>query len=365
MTSNKLDHCLSLLQQNEGDLKLLLEISQLYSELEDLEQAQAYLNKAKRIDRQSCLSIQGILNLKQGDTQKAKEHFLEALEQEKSAELKYNLAFTYYIDNSYEQAWSTLSDIRESEGFSDIPLLKARILQQQNKSEQAIELLAAQIKLNPDDAEALSFLSLLYFDNNDEASAAEFCQRALALNSELYDARLVDIMLRLLNQETQIDEIERLIKINPEDSRLWFALGSTYMGQGDFLLAEPHLARTLEIHPEFYDCHIALAWCQLLNNNIQEAHKTYQNAISIVDNLADGWGGLAIIYALNADLEQAAQLINKANSLNTDCFLTEIAQIIYLTFKNPQESEPSVLNTLMNPELAASEKLAFIMSELC
>ena len=84
-----------------------------------------------------------------------------------------------------------------------------------------------------------------------------------------------------------------------------------------------------------------------------------------MDNLADGWGGLAIIYALNADLEQAAQLINKANSLNADCFLTEIAQIIYLTFKNPQESEPSILSALMNQELAASEKLAFIMSELC
>ena len=171
-------------------------------------------------------------------------------------------------------------------------------------------------------------------------------------------------MLRLLNQETTIEEIEALLKVNPQDSRLWFALGSTYMGQGDFSSAEEHLEKTLEIHPEFYDCHLALAWCQLLNNKPQQAHVTYQNAISIVDYIADGWGGLAIIYALNADLEQAEQLIIKAQSLNSDCFLTQIAQTIYLTHKNPQQAQQHLFTSLSNQELAVSEKLALIINEL-
>jgi len=360
----KIENHLSFLLQDPENLNLLLEISNLYSELDDLAQAQSYLNKAKLLRPELCLGAQGLLNLKQGEIQKAKENFQEAIEHHNTPELQFNLAFTYYIDQDFENAWTILSSIKESDYLLEIQLLMARILQQQNELEKAINLLEAQIQQNPHDAEAISFLSLLYFDNNNESSAAEFSQRALALNSELYDAQLVNVMLRLLNQETTIDEIEALLKVNPQDSRLWFALGSTYMGQGDFSSAEEHLEKTLEIHPEFYDCHIALAWCQLLNNKPEQAHITYQNAISIVDYIADGWGGLAIIYALNADLEQTEQLIIKAQSLNSDCFLTQIAQTIYLTHKNPQQAQQHLFTSLSNQELVVSEKLALIINEL-
>ena len=347
-TQDKLDRHLSFLQQDEHNLNLLLEVSNLYSELNDLDKVQVYLNKAKVINPEACLAPQGLLALKQGNIQEAKEYFQEALLHNNSPDLHYNLGFTYYINNELDQALSILSSIKDPESLNSSQLLIARILHQQNQLEQAISLLEEQVKQDPDEAEALGFLSLLYFDVNNEALAHEFSQRALELSPDLYDAQLVELMLRLLHQETNIEEIEKLIEINPEDSRLWFALGSTYMSQGDFSSAEEHLQNTLKIHPEFYDCYIALAWCQLLNDKLDEAHETYQNAISTVDNLADGWGGLAIIYALNADLEKAEQLINKAQSLNPECFLTQIAQTIYLTYKNPQEAQQHLLTMLTN-----------------
>lgn len=233
-----------------------------------------------------------------------------------------------------------------------------------NELEQTIELLEAELKQNPNDAEALGLLSLVYFNNNNHELAEEFSKRALEIDSTLYEAQLVDVMLRLRTHEVKVEEIQTLLETNPEDSRLWFALGSTYMGLGEFAAAKEYLEKTIKIHPEFYDCYLTLAWCQLLNNKPQEALETYQNAITTADDLADGWGGLAIIYALNTDLEQAEQLIKKADSINQECFLTEIAEIIYLTYKNPEESDQQLLSVLINPELGFGEKLAFIINEL-
>jgi tetratricopeptide (TPR) repeat protein len=363
-TQDKLQRHLTFLAQDESNLNLLLEVSHLYMELNDLAAAKPYLDKASSINPEACLSYQAILHLRLGQFAEAIHYCKEALTYEDSSELRYHLAFTYFMSHELEQAWTILSSIKDEDYKSVSTLLMARILHQQNDMEQGIALLSEHIMEYPNEAEALGFLSLLYFDSNNEDLAKELSQRALTLNPSLYDAQLVDVMIRLLTQETTTDEIKELLDINPEDSRLWFALGSTYMTQGDFASASTHFQNTLAIHPEFYDCYIALAWCQLLNNEIKEAHETYQNAISLADTLADGWGGLAIIYALNADLEKAEQLINKASSLNPDCFLTQIAQTMYLNHTNPEQANKQLLATLTNQELPVSEKLALVIEAL-
>jgi tetratricopeptide (TPR) repeat protein len=363
-TQAKLDRHLSFLNQDENNLNLLLEVSHLYMELNDYAKAQPYLDRASAINREACLTYQGILHLKQDRFKEAINYCKEALAYEDTSESRYHLGFTYYMSQEFEQAWSILSTILDEEYLPFTQILMARILHQNNELEKAIALLDEHINNHPDDAEVLAFLSLLHFDNNHPELAKELSERALELNPYLYDAQLVDIMLRLLTQETNIEEIEHLLTINPEDSRLWFALGSTQMSQGDFTSAIAQYQKTLELHPEFYDCHIALGWCQLLNDDVKEAHESYQNAISLVDTLADGWGGLALIYALNADLEQAKQLIHKATDLDPECFLTQIAQVIYLNHTNPEQAKAHLLETLTNQNLPVSEKLAFVIEEL-
>jgi tetratricopeptide (TPR) repeat protein len=362
-TQEKLDRYLSFLNEDENNLNLLLDISYLYLEMNNVTKAQEYLDKAKTLDMESCHAQQGLICLKRKEPNEAIECFQSALKNNNSDELLYQLGFAHYVNNELEQAWTLLSSIKDADYATLAQLLMARILHQQNSLDDAIHFMSEYTNNNPYDAEALGLLSLLHFDNNNEQLAHEFSQQALKLDPTLYDARLVSIMLRLMTQETSLDEIQQLIEVNPEDSRLWFALGSTYMIQGDFESAITHLQNTLKIHPGFYDCHVALAWCQLLNNDVESAHETYQNAISLVDDIADGWAGLAIIYALNADLEKAEQLINKANALSAECFLTQIAEVIYLNHKDPEQAQQHLLATLTNQQSTVSEKLAIIVNE--
>lgn len=363
-SEKKLSRHLSFLAQDENNINLLLEVSNLYTELNDLDSAQLYLTKANQIDREACLAHQGLLYLNQGKVNDALLCFQEAINSFDNPSLRYNLGFTYYLNNELSLAKEYLSSITDEEYKAPAQLLLARILHHEQGIEQAIELLEQLLEHNPNNPEVLGFLSLLYFDVNEEALAKELSQRALSINADIYDAKLVDVMLRLLIQETSVEEIKELLEINPKDSRLSFALGSTYMSQGEFVKAQEYLQNTLNIHPEFYDCYIALAWCQLLNNQASEAHETYQNAITLIDSLAEGWGGLALIHALNNDLENAQKLIDRALSLSSDCFLTKMAQVVFLNYSNPEQASKDFLQMITNQQTPLSQKLALIIEYL-
>ncbi|MDP3268701.1 MAG: hypothetical protein Q8M40_06570 [Legionella sp.] len=361
----KLNRLLAYLAQDEHNLMLLIEISNLYVELKDLELAQQYLNKAKLINDEACKGHQGLINLNLGLFDEAKLNFQEALNLSDTVALRYNLGFTCFITDELDEAWNTLAPIlNENLHHPEAELLMSRICHRKNDLEQAASLAENVLANNENDAEALGLLSLIYLDLNEDELAAQTSHRTLALDKNNYDAQIVSLMLRLETQDTSINEIEQLLEINPEDSRLWFALGATHMIEGNLTAAEQALIKTTEIHPEFYDALISLAWCQLLNNHLDKAHETYQNAITRVDELADAWAGLALIYVLTEDFIKAEQLITKANELNPDCFLTEIAETIYLTYKNPEKAKSHLLKTLKDSKIPVSEKLLFILEDI-
>jgi tetratricopeptide (TPR) repeat protein len=186
----------------------------------------------------------------------------------------------------------------------------------------------------------------------------------LELDPDNYDALLIKSMSGLATQETSVDDVEKLLQINPDDCRLWFALGSVHMSQGTLDTAELCLKKAIEIYPEFYDCAIALGWCLLLQDKLEEAFNTYQSAATQVPELADSWGGLGLVYALKEDFLKAEQFIQKSQELHSECFLAEIAQVIYYNHKNPTKAKDHLVKALKSTNVPISEKLAFILEEI-
>ena len=361
---DQLNRHLSFLEQDEGNLSLLVKISNLYLELNDFEAAQSYLDKANIINRIACLGHQGLLHLNRGQFMEAQESFTEALSHEDTPALRYNLGFTHFISADLNSASTVLSPIISGEHHPEAKLLMARILHGQGELEQALNLVTSVVEHEQDDSEALGLLALLYFDLDENDLAQQAAQQCLSLNPENYDARLIDAMLRLTTQETTVEEIEELLHINPDDCRLWFALGSVHMSQCTLDLAALSLQKAIEIYPEFYDCYIALGWCLLLQDNVAEAFNTYQVASDLVPELADSWGGLALIHALKEEYLEAEQLIEKSKKLNAECFLAEIAESIYFNHKNPIKAKEHLVTALRNSKVPVSEKLAFIIEDI-
>lgn len=361
---NQLNRHLSFLAQDENNLTLLVKISDLYLELDDLASAQKYLDKASAINRVACLGHQGLLHLNQNQLTQAKECFIEALSHEDMPTMRYNLGFTYFLSSDLENASKVLSALMDGKHHAEAKLLMARILHGQSDLDKARDLVTDVLSHNPDDSEALGLLALLYFDMDENELAGQTSRQALALNPDNYDAKLIDIMSRLPTQETSVEEVESLLQINPEDCRLWFALGSVHMTQGNLDLAKQSLRKAIEIYPEFYDCYIALGWCLLLQDKLNEALNTYQIAADFVPELADAWAGLALVHVLKENFLKTEQLIQKSRKLNSDCFLAEIAESIYFNHKNPKKAKKHLVKALKSSKIPVSEKLAFIIEDI-
>lgn len=192
----------------------------------------------------------------------------------------------------------------------------------------------------------LGLKALIYFDLGEEISARKASQQALELNPNQYEAQLVEVLLNLLDQKTNHRDIEALLQINPQESRLWFAKAYSHMLSGDTASAKQAFEKALLIHPEFYDCCIGLAWCQLTNDELDAAQNSYQNALGIAEELADGWGGLALVHALKGEPVLAQQNMEHAYQLDANCFLAKLAQSIYLNTHNPEEAKKHLFRAL-------------------
>lgn len=361
---DQLETHLTFLAQDENNLSLLLKVTELYLDLNNLESAQIYLDKATAIDPQATLGHQGLINLNLRKIPEAQKNFEDALALVDTPTLRYNLGFIHFLQQELGKAWDVLEPILEGEHYPDAELLMARILHRQGSMEDAVELLAHLLEENSHNADALGLLALIYFDINQEEQAHQMSTAALVIDPDNYDARVVNILIRLMSQETTVEEIQELLNISPQDSRLWFALGNTYMALGDFELAEEALEKTIALYPEFYDSYISLGWCQLLNDELDDAQDTYQRAVVLAEDIADGWGGLALVSALKADFSTTDTLINKARHLEPESFLTQLAEAMYLDQKSPEQANPQLVKVLKDTKLLASEKLAFYIEAL-
>lgn len=357
----KLDRHLSLLAQDKDNLQLLLDISSLYQELSDFNNAQSYLDKASAINRESCLGHQGLLYLNQKELDKAIHCFQEGLDYLENDALRFNLAFSYFLQAEFQQTKKTLAPLVSERYLPNAALLIARACHAQGRINEAIIHLNNLIEQYPEDAEALALLALFHYDNNDPELAQEAATNSLQLNPSIFEARMVDVLLRLPEQKTSCQEIEELLEISPNDSRLWFALGNTLLQQGQADAAIEALEKAIKVQPDFYDCYMVLAWSQLLTDDSDAAEETYQKATGIEEQFPDAWGGLALVNALLNNLWKAEMFLEQAKNLDSACFLADIAESIIAYRNNPQKQQKELVRLVNESKSSISKQLVLFM----
>ena len=217
----------------------------------------------------------------------------------------------------------------------NVSLLNAQILHHQQHIMDAIHLLEPLIFAHETNAELAGLLSLLYFDNHDIINAELFAQKAISLDPNVYNAKLVQLLLATLRKTVSLDDIQSLLKINAVDARLWFILGTTQMHQMNITAAEDAFVQATTLHPTFFDAWICAGWCQLLQNHLDKAHNSYQQAINIDTTSADGWAGVSLVRALQNNMSESNQYLQHADTLDPSCFLAAISRIIVANQSNP------------------------------
>lgn len=335
---DKLQRYLGYLEQDKENIELILNVSFLYLKTGEWALAQQYLDEAKRLSGQLFLTKQGIIYLETQQIDLAKETFVQAFAEEKTLESCYNLAFCLYLSRDFKAALSILNNADQEQLPEEILLLKVKILLYLQEADEAIELLEHLHKINEHAAEVSGLLALLHFDMNNSEQAETMMRKSLADNPNQYEALLVEVLLRTLNNESTIAEIESLLSVNPDECRLYFALGTLYLRNMNIDLAAEAFYKTTQIWPYFYDGWVSLGWCALYQNRVEDAESAFQQASEIKAQDADSWGGLALVHAMNNNFQKSEELVEKAFALDEHCVLANMAQILIKNAVAPEEA---------------------------
>lgn len=260
-----------------------------------------------------------------------------------------------------EQLHRYLNYLAQDETNAKLLLSAAQILHNLEKLDDAIALITRHAHHHDSNADLAGLLALLHFDNQNSEQAEIFFHRALTLNPEHFNGQLVRVLLQALRHNAKLAEIEELLKINPNESRLLFALGTTQMREMNLPAAEEAFLRAIDLIPNFYELWICMGMCQLLQNNLGKAEQAYQQAINIDPNTADGFGGMALTTALFKQNIEANQWLQKAISLDSDCFLIPLTQLILANTLNPEQAG-SQFNTVF-PDITAEINRVLLMKE--
>lgn len=324
----KLQRYLSYLAQDNHNWNLLLNISDCYRQLHDGLLAQRYLDDAEKLSGKKFWAFQGKLYLESGHLLLAKEAYTAALAEQDTAYNRYHLAFCLYSNNEFEEALAILNTSDISQNNYEFKLFQAKIYHQLQQSEQAITILEGLHAESPADARVSGLLSLLCFDENNLEKAERLCLLTLENDAGNSEGLLVEVLLKTMQDKATVADIELLLANTPQESRLWFALGTTQMRLMNIPAAEDAFFKATQIWPDFYDGWMSLAWCYLLQNQLTLAENVYHQAIEIDDDYADAWGGLALVSALQDDMETAQKWLAKARLLDVNCFLVTLTEII-------------------------------------
>ena len=151
-----------------------------------------------------------------------------------SYELKFKLAFVYYVTKKHSQALKYLNILEKIEpSNSEIYILKGQVLTSLDKIDQALQNFQYAISLQTDDED----LNNMYFDIGEIFEDEEKYPLALKFYYKCYDIDneddevIYDIALcydKIEKYERSIYFYQKYLDIDPFDENVWFNLGTIY-----------------------------------------------------------------------------------------------------------------------------------------
>ncbi|MBA2655989.1 MAG: tetratricopeptide repeat protein [Tatlockia sp.] len=361
----KLTNYLNYLKQDPDNLNLLISISDGYRQSGEFALAQSYLDRAKALNSEACIAQQGYIDIHLGKFEEAKQAFTKALDKENLSLIRYALAVCHYSLDEIPEGIEVLSPllVHGSSNY-EVEILMAKMMRDQYRLDEAIKLLEATIQHHGATEECYALLAEIYFDCEELELAKNAAKQTLLLAPDNYEAQIVLLLLGLTEGETTVAEINHLLMRNPEDARLWFALGTTLLRQMKLQEAEKAFEKAAELEPVFCDNWISLGWCQLFLNKLSDAKASYQKAIAIYEESPEGWGGLALVASLNTEFTDAEELIAKTRELDDQSFLADIAEIISTQQAESGESTRKFNQTFPTMAEQINAAMAIVLAEM-
>jgi tetratricopeptide (TPR) repeat protein len=185
-----------------------------------------------------------------------------------------------------------------------------------------VELYKLALRVDPDDADAHFGLGDANLHFKDRGSALEEYKKLKELDSELAD-KLFDLIYKEeeeLEEEDsdKIDSYKQAIRIDPDDAKAHYNLGTAYDELGKYEDAIVSYKQALMINPDDASTHYNLGLAYYNLGKYEEAIESYKQAIRIDPDYADAHNNLGFAYQKSGKYQEEIESYKQALKIDPD-----------------------------------------------
>ncbi|MDQ6683977.1 MAG: hypothetical protein M3Z16_02510, partial [Pseudomonadota bacterium] len=201
------------------------------------------------------------------------------------------------------------------------PALQAlwvRLLHRAGELERALQWLARSEADGQLDPLAAGVGSLAALDDADFKASLRWAEAALQAGAVTSEALVARASLAIAEQDVERARalLERALVGNPDDGRIWSAIGFAELLGQRLDAARAAFARAVATMPEHVGTWHGLGWTAIAQQQLEAARAAFARAVELDRNFAESHGGLAVVEALAGETSQARASIGRALGLD-------------------------------------------------
>lgn len=242
--------------QGEERSYILRQIATGYFDKGDYEKAEKYLSKivVENPDDTQALFFLGVAYEAKGDFENALKYYEKTLQiRSDYVEPRKRIAYIYFNQKKYQEALNTLDKIADIDRDIDFYRLKAAVLEEENKVDEAISVTEEGLKKNPDSEELLFSLAVLKEKRKEYEETIKILKKLIEINPEnaVY-LNFLGYLYADLNRN--LDEayklIEKALKIEPENAAYLDSMGWVLYRLKKYEKAYEYQLKALKLSPQ-------------------------------------------------------------------------------------------------------------------
>jgi len=272
-------------------------------------------------------------------------------EGEASPLVHHDLAYALFSLGRLDEAESALAPaVTLSADVPEIGLLHGRMRYQRGDFAAAELIVGVVTEAHPGRADAWGLAALIALDQGKPDDALGAAERALSLDPADKAGQMAKggLALAALNGDVALSCFAPVVEAEAQNGRAAGGLGEAYLIKGDLVAARGALERSTQLQPGHLGTWHALAWCQLLQSDVDGADVSFRSALDADRNFAESHGGLAIVYALQGKRELADQALRRAQRLDADGGNARFARSLLLASDGNEIEANQLLQTILH-----------------
>jgi tetratricopeptide (TPR) repeat protein len=112
------------------------------------------------------------------------------------------------------------------------------------------------------------------------------------------------------------ESLKKALELNPNNDRVYFALGWLYKDQGNFSQAEESFKKAIELNPKNDYAYAGLGWLYKDQGKFLQAEESFKKAVELNPKNDNAYAGLGRLYINQGKFLQAEDSLKKAVELN-------------------------------------------------